>query len=319
MENVMNNVTMPETINVGDTVYIREDAAKNACDAIKEAAVTSIRDQIRSEIIETLIAELHRMNYEHVCGKTYEVTETPKPAEEEKPVGAVHPNKPGKKELYDADKQKAIVDEYFANKSATREFICDKYHISETTLNRYIARYSDGRTKAKGPNRKSVPHAPSDTKPITKETYDEIKSMYEKGGVTQKELAEMFDLSAWRISNICRGLPTLMVEEFYKEPTNSDSININEADFKQWNSRICSMAKTAAEFHRTSVSDILKDAYGVMNAVYGIVWAQEKKEFFEDQGRSPFSTRELIFWMEKKNPATVNLLSSIINGMYATK
>ena len=69
-----------------------------------------------------------------------------------------------------------------------------------------------------------------------------------------------------------------------------------------------------AEFKSTN--DVLSCAYNALRRDYGVVWEQEKKEFYAKFNRSPVNTLELEWWIERR-PAYKNLLIGKLNTIYS--
>ena len=63
-------------------------------------------------------------------------------------------------------------------------------------------------------------------------------------------------------------------------------------------------------------NDVLHSAYDLLRTKYGIVFEQESREYRNKKGRAPFSTKELIYWMETTKETYKNLLIGILNSMY---
>ena len=92
--------------------------------------------------------------------------------------------------------------------------------------------------------------------------------------------------------------------------------NLSYTDFKK---QINKGVEDIIAFHHPKYKDknsILREAYERIRRDYGIVYEQEKKEFFEEMGRSATGTLELQWYIESVNPACRNLLISKLNSIY---
>lgn len=62
-------------------------------------------------------------------------------------------------------------------------------------------------------------------------------------------------------------------------------------------------------------NNVLSDAYRLLRKEYGIVWEQEKKEFYQKMDRSPVNTLELAWYIEQR-PIYSNMLLAKLNNIY---
>lgn len=83
--------------------------------------------------------------------------------------------------------------------------------------------------------------------------------------------------------------------------------------YKLWADDIGNIIKLIIE--NTSYSNnkaVLSEAYRRMNRKYGVVFEQEKHEYYEQNGTMPENNMVLTYYIEEKNPANKGLLKSIL-------
>lgn len=92
--------------------------------------------------------------------------------------------------------------------------------------------------------------------------------------------------------------------------------NIDISDYDQFKKQITHYANKVLSNSTKykSTNDILSEAYKRLRNQYGIVWEQEKKDFYNSIGRSPVSTLELEWWIEQK-PVYKDLLIGKLETM----
>lgn len=79
--------------------------------------------------------------------------------------------------------------------------------------------------------------------------------------------------------------------------------------YATWKSNINKLTSNVSNRNK-----ILRDTYIYMNKNYGICWSQERKEFYDEYGRTPQNSLELIYWMETSGKgAYKNLFESCLN------
>lgn len=86
--------------------------------------------------------------------------------------------------------------------------------------------------------------------------------------------------------------------------------------FENWKNDISTEVKEvlkASNFKNNKA--VLSEAYRKMTKNYGIVFAQEQKDFITENGVQPSSNLELCYYIEQKNKACKGLLKSILGNM----
>ena len=105
-----------------------------------------------------------------------------------------------------------------------------------------------------------------------------------------------------------------IVEEEKVEPI----ILKENASYEEWHKGIKYAVSLIVKISSNETeSSVLSAAYNRIRTQYGIVWEQEAKEFKNEYGRGPRSTRELCWWLETTKPAYKNLLIGKLNTMYS--
>lgn len=103
-------------------------------------------------------------------------------------------------------------------------------------------------------------------------------------------LASMFDKMVETSINIEKNDSSL--------PTEKSDISDYE-HFKKMITQYANKVLSNSSKYKTT-NDVLSEAYKRLRDQYGVVWEQEKKDFYNTVGRSPISTLELEWWIEKK-------------------
>lgn len=88
------------------------------------------------------------------------------------------------------------------------------------------------------------------------------------------------------------------------------TIEAVNSDFRSWKADIMRFANKVVSMNKSykTTNAVLSEAYTLLRNQYGVVWEQEKREFFEVNQRQPVSTLELQFWIETTKPTYKNLL-----------
>ena len=84
-----------------------------------------------------------------------------------------------------------------------------------------------------------------------------------------------------------------------------------ESDYTKWR-------KNISEICRNSGFDegkLLSLAYKRMTRIYGVVWEQLYKEFYQTHGRKPVSTLEVAYSLEKGNSVYTNMLEGNLDAV----
>ena len=119
-----------------------------------------------------------------------------------------------------------------------------------------------------------------------------------------------------RFLNELKGLfEEYQTKENYPDPPLDIEGNQDFHDFKK---DITNAANKILSKHADfkSTNDVLSLAYNLLRSQYGVVWEQEKKDFYKQIGRSPVNTLELEWWIERR-PEYRNLLIGKLNTIYS--
>lgn len=98
-------------------------------------------------------------------------------------------------------------------------------------------------------------------------------------------------------------------------------MELANVEYREWKKTIidCANKVVTKNPKYKSTSEVLSDSYKLLNKEYGVVWDQEKKEFYNIEGRSPSGTLELEWWIEMHKPQYKNLLIGKLNTLYSSK
>ena len=110
--------------------------------------------------------------------------------------------------------------------------------------------------------------------------------------------------------------PEPVTKPIVQESKPESQERISYTEFKRQVNKAC---ESIVAFHIPKYKDknsILHEAYSRIRNEYGIVYEQEKKEYYNDTGKSPTSTLELQWYIEQTKPACKNLLLCKLNTIY---
>lgn len=149
-----------------------------------------------------------------------------------------------------------------------------------------------------------------------KETTQEVVKL--EAHVSNQELDILKDVikaQGEQIQSLCNALQSAV--DALNEVAGRDTAALSEItieavneDFKLWKQNAVRCANKVVSVNKTfkSTNSAFSEAFRLLRNQYGVVWEQEKKEFFEANGRSPVSTLELEYWIETTKPSHKNLL-----------
>ena len=100
--------------------------------------------------------------------------------------------------------------------------------------------------------------------------------------------------------------------------TTPDNVDDFEKQFSNFRKTIYDLCKKIIKVDKSykNKSAVLSHAYTLLRNEYGICYDQYRKEFFDMNGRSPYNTMELVYWMETQNKAMRNMLSAKLSTIY---
>lgn len=152
----------------------------------------------------------------------------------------------------------------------------------------------------------------SEKSEVKKETSKEAKTDI-SGDVSA--LVEIVKSQNENIAVLCSALNTAIdaLNDISKRDTAAlaeITIEAVNSDFRSWKADIMRFANKVVSMNKSykTTNAVLSEAYTLLRNQYGVVWEQEKREFFEVNQRQPVSTLELQFWIETTKPTYKNLL-----------
>lgn len=135
-------------------------------------------------------------------------------------------------------------------------------------------------------------------------------------------LMEIIKTQGEQIKTLCESLNTAIdalngVAERDSAALAEITIEAVNEDFKNWKSNTVRFANKVLTVDRSykTTNEVLHKAYELLRKEYGVVWEQEKKEFYDINGRTPVSTLELQYWIETTKPTYKNLLTAKLDTL----
>lgn len=136
-------------------------------------------------------------------------------------------------------------------------------------------------------------------------------------------LMEIIKTQGEQIKTLCESLNTAIdalngVAERDSAALAEITIEAVNEDFKNWKYNTIRFANKVLTVDRSykTTNEVLHKAYELLRKEYGVVWEQEKKEFYNINGRTPVSTLELQYWIETTKPTYKNLLTAKLDTLY---
>ena len=135
-------------------------------------------------------------------------------------------------------------------------------------------------------------------------------------------LMEIIKTQGEQIKTLCESLNTAIdalngVAERDSAALAEITIEAVNEDFKNWKYNTIRFANKVLAVDKTykTTNEVLHKAYELLRKEYGVVWEQEKKEFYNINGRTPVSTLELQYWIETTKPTYKNLLTAKLDTL----
>lgn len=135
-------------------------------------------------------------------------------------------------------------------------------------------------------------------------------------------LMEIIKTQGEQIKTLCESLNTAIdalngVAERDSAALAEITIEAVNEDFKNWKYNTIRFANKVLTVDKTykTTNEVLHKAYELLRKEYGVVWEQEKKEFYNINGRTPVSTLELQYWIETTKPTYKNLLTAKLDTL----
>lgn len=147
-----------------------------------------------------------------------------------------------------------------------------------------------------------------------KEMLDKETSVNEQ---FRENITRTMDALISMIENQSKLLNSILNISKLPQPVENDEVVVEEnteetpdnSSFSTWKAEINNITSSASNRNKT-----LRDTYIYMNKNYGVCWSQERKDFYDENGRAPQNTLELIYWMETSGKgAYKNLFESCLH------
>lgn len=85
--------------------------------------------------------------------------------------------------------------------------------------------------------------------------------------------------------------------------------------YKKKINELCWNVVTVQPNKYANISDVQKKACDILNKSYGLCLAQDKRDYYNEFGKMPSSSLDLLYWKENTNKNYKNLLSSVLENM----
>lgn len=147
---------------------------------------------------------------------------------------------------------------------------------------------------------------------LSEQNYNQSNKELHDKEEKNKEEAENFQD---RVSIVDENEP---LEENCFEDSNDVVFQNSVMDYYEWKKGINRAADLIVELNGKykNKNQVFAECYKLLTKEYGIVWDQEKKEFYKENKRGPVNTLELAFYIETKSHVNRNLVISKLNTLY---
>lgn len=94
---------------------------------------------------------------------------------------------------------------------------------------------------------------------------------------------------------------------------------MNDVDYSAWRKKIVEACNkvVAKNAKFKSTESVLSEAYKLLRKDYGLVWEQEKKDYYQATGDANASTLKIYYWIEQTKPQYTNMLMGKLNTIYS--
>lgn len=111
-------------------------------------------------------------------------------------------------------------------------------------------------------------------------------------------------------------VPAIVTKEEIVKTVRTPRVESEEyKTYKKNINELCWKVVTVQPNKYVNISDVQKKACDILNKTYGLCLAQDKRDYYNEFGKMPSSSLDLLYWKENTNKNYKNLLSSVLENM----